>query len=64
MKLLEIICLLSSPFIRFVIVAIFIGCFLPEWLLPIYGYVLGFIIIGGLIWMFVSFIVDVCKVIK
>lgn len=54
MNLLQIVALLSSGFVRFVIVALLIGCFLPEWLLSIYGYVLGFIIIGGLIWMLIS----------
>ena len=54
MKLIQLIALLSSGFVRFVIIALIFGCFLPEWLLPIYGYVLGFIIIGGLIWMFIS----------
>lgn len=54
MNLLELICLLSSGFVQFIIVALIIGCFLPEWLLPVYGYILAFIIIGGLIWMFIS----------
>ena len=54
MNLLQIVALLSSGFVRFVIVALVIGCFLPEWLLPIYSWILAFIIIGGLIWMFIS----------
>ena len=54
MNLLELICLLSSGFVQFIIVALILGCFLPEWLLPVYGYILAFIIIGGLIWMFIS----------
>ena len=54
MNLLELICLLSSGFVQFIIVALIIGYLLPEWLLPVYGYILAFIIIGGLIWMFIS----------
>ena len=54
MDLLKLVCLLSSGFVQFIIVAIIIGCFLPDCLLGVYGFIMALIIIGGLLFMFVS----------
>ena len=54
MDLLKLVCLLSSGFVQFIIVAIIIGCFLPDCLLGIYGFIMALIIIGGLLFMFIS----------
>lgn len=54
MDLLKLVCLLGSGFVQFVIVAIIIGCFLPECLLEFYGFIMALIIIGGLLFMFIS----------
>ena len=54
MDLLKLICLLSSGFVQFIIVTIIIGCFLPDCLLDVYGFIMALIIIGGLLFMFIS----------
>lgn len=54
MDLLKLVCLLGSGFVQFVIVAIIIGCFLPDCLLEFYGFIMALIIIGGLLFMFIS----------
>ena len=54
MDLLKLVCLLSSGFVQFVIVATIIGCLLPDCLLDIYGFIMALIIIGGLLFMFIS----------
>ena len=54
MDLLKLVCLLSSGFVQFIIVAVIIGCFLPDCLLGVYGFIMAIIIICGMLAMLIS----------
>ena len=58
MNIFQFIYLLSDGLIRFVITALLIACFLPMYLLPIYGYTLAFIAVAGVVCTLVSLFIE------